>query len=104
MTTVLYPINSHNEINESKKEVYRKSISINKWQSRSADIYTKILQVGAGTFGKVYKAKYNPDKINIPSLNKASNELFALKKILMDNEKEGFPITALREIMILKQL
>lgn len=28
----------------------------------------------------------------------------ALKKIIMDNEKEGFPITAIREIKILQQL
>jgi len=28
----------------------------------------------------------------------------ALKKVLMDNEKEGFPITALREIKILQLL
>jgi cyclin-dependent kinase 12/13 len=28
----------------------------------------------------------------------------ALKKIRMDNEKEGFPITAIREIKILKAL
>jgi len=26
----------------------------------------------------------------------------ALKKIMMENEKEGFPITALREIQVLK--
>ncbi len=28
--------------------------------------------------------------------------LVALKKVKMDNEKEGFPITAIREIKILK--
>lgn len=28
----------------------------------------------------------------------------ALKKVKMDNEKEGFPITAIREIKILKSL
>jgi len=28
----------------------------------------------------------------------------ALKKIRMDNEKEGFPITAIREIKLLKRL
>ena len=28
----------------------------------------------------------------------------ALKKVLMENEKEGFPITALREIRILQLL
>lgn len=35
--------------------------------------------------------------------NKTS-ELVALKKIRMDNEKEGFPITAIREIKLLKNL
>ena len=33
-----------------------------------------------------------------------SGEIVALKKVRMDNEKEGFPITALREIKILKSL
>ena len=28
----------------------------------------------------------------------------ALKKVRLDNEKEGFPITAVREIKILRQL
>ena len=31
-------------------------------------------------------------------------KLVALKKVLTDNEKEGFPITALREIKILQVL
>lgn len=31
-------------------------------------------------------------------------ELVALKKVRLDNEKEGFPITAIREIKILRQL
>jgi serine/threonine protein kinase len=35
---------------------------------------------------------------------KETNKLVALKKLLTDNEKEGFPITALREINILKAL
>ena len=33
-----------------------------------------------------------------------TNEFVALKKIRMDNEKEGFPITAIREIKLLKNL
>lgn len=32
------------------------------------------------------------------------DRLVALKKVRLDNEKEGFPITAVREIKILKQL
>lgn len=82
-----------------QKDTYRKQVPIKDWPSRSADIYTKIDQVGEGTFGKVYKAEYKD-----PSNKAAKPEIVALKKILMDNEKEGFPITAIREIMILKRL
>ena len=31
-------------------------------------------------------------------------DMVALKKVRTDNEKEGFPITAVREIKILRQL
>jgi cyclin-dependent kinase 12/13 len=51
------------------------------------------LQVGAGTFGVVFKAT-----------DKETGEPLALKKIRMENESQGFPITALREIRILKRL
>jgi len=33
-----------------------------------------------------------------------TGDIVALKKVRMDNEKEGFPITAIREIKILKSL
>jgi len=55
--------------------------------------YERIAKIGQGTFGEVFKAR-----------DKNSGRVVALKKILMDNEKEGFPITALREIRILKLL
>jgi len=42
----------------------------------------------------VYKAKIIGDK--------DENRFYALKMIKMDNEKEGFPITAMREIKLLK--
>lgn len=63
------------------------------WGSRSVDIFEKTEQVGEGTYGQVYKAK-----------NKETGEVVALKRVRMDNEKEGFPITAIREIKILKVL
>lgn len=33
-----------------------------------------------------------------------AGEMVALKKVRLENEKEGFPITAIREIKILRQL
>jgi serine/threonine-protein kinase BUR1 len=38
------------------------------------------------------------------AVHKASRKFVALKRILMHNEKEGMPVTALREIKILKAL
>ncbi|KAK2763070.1 kinase subunit of RNA polymerase II carboxy-terminal domain kinase I [Arachnomyces sp. PD_36] len=49
--------------------------------------------IGAGTYGKVFKA------IHIYTKNKV-----ALKKIRMEGEKDGFPITAVREIRLLQHL
>ena len=56
--------------------------------------YEKQAKIGQGTFGEVFKAR---DKKN-------KGKIVALKKVLMENEKEGFPITALREIRILQLL
>ena len=38
------------------------------------------------------------------AINKCTGAIVALKRILMHNEKEGMPVTALREIKILKAL
>ena len=46
-----------------------------------------------GTYGVVYKAR-----------SKKSGSLVALKKIRLENEDEGVPSTAIREITILKEL
>ncbi|XP_013393742.1 cyclin-dependent kinase 9 [Lingula anatina] len=55
--------------------------------------YEKLAKIGQGTFGEVFKAR-----------DRKTKTLVALKKVLMENEKEGFPITALREIKILQLL
>lgn len=49
--------------------------------------------VGSGTYGKVFKAihVYTKDKV-------------ALKKIRMEGERDGFPVTAIREIKLLQSL
>lgn len=38
------------------------------------------------------------------AVHKSTGKIVALKRILMHNEKEGMPVTALREIKILKAL
>ena len=57
------------------------------------EIYERIVQVGEGTYGKVYKAK-----------NLETGVLVALKRIRMEAEKDGFPVTAIREIKLLQSL
>jgi CTD kinase subunit alpha len=49
--------------------------------------------VGSGTYGKVYKGKQI-----------YSSRLVALKKIRMEGERDGFPVTAMREIKLLQSL
>lgn len=50
-------------------------------------------KLGEGTFGEVHKAE-----------SRRTGQLVAMKKILMHQEKDGFPVTALREIKLLKML
>lgn len=63
------------------------------WRCRPANRFEKIGVVGEGAYGRVFKAK-----------DKETKEIFAMKKIKMDREREGFPITALREIRLLRQM
>ena len=55
------------------------------------EIFKEKTFINEGTFGKVYKAKIG-------------DNLFALKKIKVDNPEKGFPITSIREIKVLKKL
>eukprot|EP00879_Flechtneria_rotunda_P025340 GHRR01026919.1.p1 GENE.GHRR01026919.1~~GHRR01026919.1.p1 ORF type:complete len:237 (+),score=52.84 GHRR01026919.1:889-1599(+) len=55
--------------------------------------YEKIERVGEGTYGVVYKAR-----------DTRTNMIVALKKIRLEQEEEGVPSTAIREIALLKEL
>lgn len=57
------------------------------------DKYEKMERLGEGTYGVVFKAK-----------DTNTNCIVALKKIKLENEDEGVPSTAMREISILKEL
>ena len=55
--------------------------------------FRKLRKIGEGTYGEVYEAV---DTIN--------NRRVAMKKLRIENKDEGIPITALREMCILKHL
>jgi serine/threonine protein kinase len=57
------------------------------------EAYQKLEKIGEGTYGVVYKAK-----------NRESGAIIALKKIRLEQEDEGVPSTAIREISLLKEL
>ncbi|KAL6566553.1 hypothetical protein OROGR_002168 [Orobanche gracilis] len=65
--------------------------SINMLQGcRSVDEFERLNKIDEGTYGIVYRAK-----------DKKTGEIVALKKVKMEKEREGFPLTSLREINVL---
>ncbi|THH06794.1 hypothetical protein EW145_g3846 [Phellinidium pouzarii] len=73
--------------NEEEREKHR-PVDVHKDQ-----LYAIVSQVGEGTFGKVYKARNTVSGIHV-----------ALKRIRMEAERDGFPVTAMREIKLLQSL
>ncbi|KAL5992016.1 hypothetical protein ACLOJK_012929 [Asimina triloba] len=55
--------------------------------------YERVEKIGEGTYGVVYKARH-----------RETNETIALKKIRLEQEDEGVPSTAIREISLLKEM
>ena len=60
---------------------------------RDVNVFTKEHQVGQGTYGSVFVG-----------CDKITKEVVALKRINTEQEENGFPITAIREVKILKAL
>ncbi|ODQ54034.1 Pkinase-domain-containing protein [Saitoella complicata NRRL Y-17804] len=75
------------------KEARIDTSALTRPRTRREGVYDRIGQVGEGTYGKVYKAT-----------NTLTREVVALKKIRMENERDGFPVTAVREIRLLQSL
>lgn len=55
--------------------------------SRSVYCYERLNQIEEGSYGVVFRAR-----------DKQTGDIVALKKLKLDEEKHGFPITALREV------
>jgi cell division cycle 2-like protein len=57
---------------------------------RSVEMYEKLNHIEEGSYGIVYRAR-----------DKQTGDIVALKKLKLEREKNGFPITSLREISTL---
>lgn len=57
---------------------------------RSVDCYQRLNYIDEGTYGLVFRAR-----------DIATGEIYALKHVKSDHDKQGFPVTALREISTL---
>ncbi|CAH8637434.1 unnamed protein product [Heterobilharzia americana] len=57
------------------------------------DDYERLQKIGQGTFGEVFRVRHRVTK-----------QIYALKRLKIEQETEGFPVTALREIRILSSL
>jgi len=70
------------------------SISVSIFDSFPSTLqYEKVEKIGEGTYGVVYKGR-----------DRSTNETIALKKIRLEQEDEGVPSTAIREISLLKEM
>lgn len=58
--------------------------------SRSVYCYERLNQIEEGSYGVVFRAR-----------DKQTGDIVALKKLKLEEEKNGFPITALREVYAL---
>ncbi|XP_061678377.1 cyclin-dependent kinase 10 isoform X2 [Syngnathoides biaculeatus] len=76
-----------------KKRVFTVPTNDRFGRCRSVRRFEKLNRIGEGTYGIVYRAR-----------DTNSDEIVALKKVRMDKEKDGIPISSLREITLLLRL
>lgn len=62
-------------------------------ECRSVENYEKLNRISEGTYGVVYRAR-----------DRETGEICALKKVKLEKERDGFPLTSVREINVLLSL
>lgn len=79
---------------ESKTSTYNSSRITYGRCLRVNDTYERLNRIGRGTYGTVYRAK-----------DKQNGSIVALKRIMLHHESsDGFPLTSIREISVLRLL
>lgn len=87
-------VRSNNGVNGYNKRKRIGVISIRKpVELRDVNVFTRKNKLGEGTYGSVFKGA-----------DKETGEVVALKRINTEQEENGFPLTAIREVKILKAL
>jgi len=83
------------ESSSSRRNVRSKVVSTLKYPKplRDVTVFDKKYQVGQGTYGSVFVGA-----------DKVTGDIVALKRINTEQEENGFPITAIREVKILKAM
>lgn len=86
---------------------------------RNVNAFEKLNIVGEGTYGIVYRARdrgviswgnedgassSNSNNNNTTAITGTAGRMVALKRIRMEDERDGFPLASLREISLLKRL
>ncbi|KAL6947240.1 hypothetical protein ACO0QE_002119 [Hanseniaspora vineae] len=83
---------------ESPRPVLLPPKPVKKFTIVSEDLsFKKLKQCGEGTYGKVFKVE------NLNRLDK-KNSLVAIKRLRLETERDGFPITSIREIKLLQRM
>ena len=80
------------EENVAVRVVVKRHVSMMN-ECRSVDNYEKLNRISEGTYGVVYRAR-----------DRETGEICALKKVKLEKERDGFPLTSVREINVLLSL
>lgn len=72
--------------------------------SNPVENYEKLNRIGEGSYGIVYRVKNQYTTNKIKAKHRTTNRIVALKKVRMEQETDGLPISSLREISLLKSL
>ncbi|CAG9465276.1 unnamed protein product [Pedinophyceae sp. YPF-701] len=82
---------SAKEESDAGGDLFDEEDDVNIWQEcRVVDEFERLNVVDEGTYGMVFRAR-----------DRRNGKIYALKKVKMEREREGFPMTSIREFQLL---